>query len=77
MVSRSKKEYLAHIDVCLGGRAAEELSATLLTVFFSASLNSIPVYGPDGVSSGASADIRKATANADAMVRVSGFRLVV
>jgi hypothetical protein len=50
----TKKEYLADIDVALGGRVAEEL-----------------VFGPENVTSGASSDLRKATATATRMVKAS------
>ena len=71
-ISISKKEYLADIDVCMGGRVAEELSLfsyyagsfCCLTVAFS-------VYGSDNVTSGASSDLRRATSVAQSMVRVS------
>ncbi|KAF9532978.1 ATP-dependent peptidase [Crepidotus variabilis] len=56
--SISFKEYLAEIDVSMGGRVAEEL---------------ILVYGSDNVSSGASSDIRHATRTAQAMVKQWGF----
>ncbi|KAJ6547561.1 ATP-dependent peptidase [Mycena capillaripes] len=54
--SVSLKEYLASIDVSMGGRVAEEL-----------------IYGSENVSSGASSDIRSATATARAMVTRWGF----
>ncbi|KAG6814340.1 hypothetical protein H0H92_010925 [Tricholoma furcatifolium] len=50
------KEYRAEIDVCMGGRVAEEL-----------------IYGPDGVTSGASSDIHRATQTARSMVKRWGF----
>jgi len=52
----TKKEYLADIDVALGGRVAEEL-----------------VFGPENVTSGASSDLRKATATATRMVKNWGY----
>lgn len=50
----SHKEFLADIDVALGGRVAEEL-----------------IFGPENVTSGASSDLRKATATATRMVKAS------
>jgi len=50
------KEYQATIDVCMGGRVAEEI-----------------IYGADGVTSGASSDLQKATQVATAMVKNWGF----
>lgn len=50
----TQKEFLADIDVALGGRVAEEL-----------------IFGPENVTSGASSDLRKATATATRMVKVS------
>ena len=49
----TQKEFLADIDVALGGRVAEEL-----------------IFGPENVTSGASSDLRKATATATHMVKV-------
>ena len=43
----TQKEFLADIDVALGGRVAEEL-----------------IFGAENVTSGASSDLRKATATA-------------
>jgi ATP-dependent metalloprotease len=54
--SVSLKEYLAEIDVCMGGRVAEEI-----------------IYGADGVTSGASSDLQRATQVASAMVKNWGF----
>ncbi|KAJ7097931.1 ATP-dependent peptidase [Mycena belliarum] len=54
--SISLKEYLASIDVSMGGRVAEEL-----------------IYGTENVTSGASSDIRSASATARAMVTHWGF----
>jgi len=50
------KEFLADIDVALGGRVAEEL-----------------IFGPENVTSGASSDLRKATATATRMVKNWGY----
>jgi ATP-dependent metalloprotease len=50
----TKREFLADIDVALGGRVAEEL-----------------IFGPENVTSGASSDLRKATATATRMVKAS------
>jgi len=52
----SQKEFLADIDVALGGRVAEEL-----------------IFGPENVTSGASSDLRKATATATWMVKNWGY----
>ncbi|KAI0302030.1 ATP-dependent peptidase [Russula brevipes] len=52
----SQKEFLADIDVALGGRVAEEL-----------------IFGPENVTSGASSDLRKATATATRMVKNWGY----
>ncbi|KAJ2737495.1 hypothetical protein H4R23_001803, partial [Coemansia sp. Cherry 401B] len=54
--SVNKQEYLAEIDVCMGGRAAEEL-----------------VYGLDGVTSGCSSDLQRATNVATAMITQFGM----
>ena len=56
----TQKEFLADIDVALGGRVAEEL-----------------VFGPENVTSGASSDLRKATATATRMVKASQVHPVV
>jgi ATP-dependent metalloprotease len=55
----TKREFLADIDVALGGRVAEEL-----------------IFGPENVTSGASSDLRKATATATRMVKASQVHLV-
>ncbi|KAH9997279.1 ATP-dependent peptidase [Russula vinacea] len=52
----TQKEFLADIDVALGGRVAEEL-----------------IFGPENVTSGASSDLRKATATATHMVKNWGY----
>lgn len=75
-ISISFKEYLAEIDVCMGGRVAEELSGShsLERVRLDQDLTcSIPhtVYGPQNVTSGASSDLRHATNTANAMVKVT------
>ena len=74
----SLKEYLAEIDVCMGGRVAEELSTfsyciLLFAVFLTVALviPSLLVYGPENVTSGASSDLQHATRTARAMVKVS------
>lgn len=65
------REYRAMIDVSMGGRIAEELSA-----FFCVCLPYISrahpraVYGPESVTSGCSSDLQQATNVAKAMVRV-------
>jgi ATP-dependent Zn protease len=56
----TQKEFLADIDVALGGRVAEEL-----------------IFGPENVTSGASSDLRKATATATHMVKVSQVHAVI
>jgi hypothetical protein len=56
----TQKEFLADIDVALGGRVAEEL-----------------IFGPENVTSGASSDLRKATATATRMVKASQVHPVV
>ncbi|KAI0006028.1 ATP-dependent peptidase [Russula compacta] len=52
----TQKEFLADIDVALGGRVAEEL-----------------IFGGENVTSGASSDLRKATATATRMVKNWGY----
>jgi len=52
----TQKEFLADIDVALGGRVAEEL-----------------IFGPENVTSGASSDLRRATATATRMVKNWGY----
>ena len=56
----TQKEFLADIDVSLGGRVAEEL-----------------IFGPENVTSGASSDLRHATATATRMVKASQVHQVV
>ena len=56
----TQKEFLADIDVALGGRVAEEL-----------------IFGPENVTSGASSDLRKATATATRMVKASPVCLAI
>ncbi|KAJ7063299.1 ATP-dependent peptidase [Mycena amicta] len=70
--SVSLKEYLASIDVSMGGRVAEELSKRHYThIFFAA--DSFQSTGSEHVTSGASSDIRTATDTARAMVTNWGF----
>jgi hypothetical protein len=76
--SISLKEYLADIDVCMGGRVAEQLGAftpTVLGELFNFSFDCFSVYGSENVTSGASSDIRRATRTAQAMVKVSHLSL--
>ncbi|KAI3610606.1 intermembrane space aaa protease iap-1 [Moniliophthora roreri] len=70
--SVSLKEYLASIDVSMGGRVAEELSKRDISDIW-ATDNTRTVYGPQAVTSGASSDIRKATHTARMMVKQWGF----
>jgi ATP-dependent metalloprotease len=77
-MSVSLKEYLAGIDVSMGGRVAEELSEhgrhscrQTIDITFSFPV----VYGAENVTSGASSDIMNATRTAQAMVKVSNIKL--
>ena len=69
--SVSLKEYLAGIDVSMGGRVAEELSTCPFTdqVYQFFSMICL-VYGYENVTSGASSDIKNATRTAQSMVKV-------
>ena len=70
MYSRSFKEYLADIDVCMGGRVAEELGKDKFMSDRSRS-DIASAYGSENVTSGASSDISKATHIARSMVKVN------
>ena len=70
MYSRSFKEYLADIDVCMGGRVAEELGMGKFIVCYLRS-DLASAYGAENVTSGASSDITKATHIARSMVKVN------
>lgn len=80
--SVSFKEYLAEIDVCMGGRVAEEISEShILLIFFRGRWFADKrqpwcqsVYGSENVTSGASSDLRRATRTARAMVKVRRLR---
>ena len=66
------KEFLADIDVAMGGRVAEELSEFSLHAYILSSSNDpiLAVYGTDNVTSGCSSDLRQATNIATEMVKV-------
>ena len=65
------KEFLADIDVCMGGRVAEELSESesYMSLHSRADVTTA-VYGVDNVTSGCSSDLRHATSTATEMVKV-------
>ena len=69
------KEFLADIDVSLGGRAAEELSEPelLRPAFVRVLTGRNAVFGRENVTSGASSDLKHATAVATRMVKVRVF----
>lgn len=65
-------EFIASMDVAMGGRAAEELSKLLLYHRRTYSQKRI-VYGKENITSGASSDLENATHTARTMIRVRSF----
>jgi ATP-dependent metalloprotease len=63
---------MAEIDVCMGGRVAEELSELVITTCWNIYGLTVIflVYGPENVTSGASSDLKHATDTATRMVKV-------
>jgi ATP-dependent metalloprotease len=63
-------EYIATMDVAMGGRAAEELSKSIRDRFSNLLIEIPAVYGKENITSGASSDLENATYTARTMIRV-------
>ena len=72
-MSVSLKEFLADIDVSLGGRVAEELSMSPCNIELGLNTDQAQVFGSENVTSGASSDLKHATGLATRMVKVWGL----
>lgn len=68
------QQMLARLDVCMGGRVAEEVTCFSITRAPS-TRNSCPqvVFGSNSITSGASSDLEQATRTARAMVEKFGM----